>query len=541
MKGAVFCVAMVLLFSLSNNVAEAQGLTSALRTRVSKVKDVIKPAADKFLPRLRTGAVGALLVAMIYTGGMLPTDVVAHDAIRLSAHDETVVISQNADERLVMPVHWLTEKTSEELSPFIVSPDLVRNLARTLTKFVADNDSGELLAVSRMLRHWEEQLGERGVDVRIVVEAMQQARERGRGITGVRLDGYKGYLIEALRQQLASLTPAELMAGLNAAFVRDKDSLDSNSGGGVDSFTGLHVLRRYLESGYVRLEVEDDKVHSKIASSQLYNFTSEGELVARARHESRFFDRKNTNEVSHLAIIKDHNGIVNGLLTNGYVSDEYDLRQHLEIATELRRGKIVKAMLAKIKKDRNPFLSGAAGRGDLQEVVKQLESGADDINTALSEAAARGEIEMVDFLLDYIDGDVDINALFIDSIWGANQEMVDHLVDLGADDFAGALSEVIGYEAETSYEFVRRLIYQVIAKKIPSELNSALGTVLSAYDVVGNGIEVAEDLVRDLIRAGADDLEGALEVVAEDEAKYLRKIFAEERAKQNPTQLPQQH
>ena len=119
--------------------------------------------------------------------------------------------------------------------------------------------------------------------------------------------------------------------------------------------------------------------------------------------------------------------------------------------------------------------------------------------------------------------------------------MVDHLVDLGADDFAGALREVTGYEAETSDEFVRRLIYEVIARKIPSELNDALGTVLSAYDVVGNGIAVAEGLVRELIRAGADDLEGALDVVAEGEAKYLREIFAEERAKQNPTQSPQQH
>ena len=547
MRCVAFCVAIILLVALSNNVAEAQGFTNALRARASKVKDVIKPATDKFLPRLRTGAVGALLVAMTYAGGMHPTDVNAHDVSHLFARNEA--ISQNTDKRPVMPVYWLAEESSE-VNQYILSPELVRNLANNLARF----RHTEL--VKGMINYWEENLGERGISLRNAVEDLQRAAKDGR-ITqpnGQWTDEYEGLPIETLKQQLAYLTLTELMGALNAAFrgyVPSRPAFASLSAG--------KFARRYLESGYVK--VDNGWPQVEIHLEYMYNFNSDGKLVARPYHEGgRYEDyedlesvgyadteelvnnQENLDAVLHLAIINNHTGIIKLLLRYAIEHDTlYDLHQHLQTATELEHSKMVILIQEEIRRGLNQELSEAIDRGDLKKVAKLLASGADDFKGALSEAAFEGNIEILELIIDSYGGYVDFNELFRASVLGGNKEMKDYLVAVwGADDYVGALSEVIGHEAETSNPHVRSLVYTVLARGIPSELNATLRIVLGAYDVVGDGIEVAEDLVRALIRAGANDLQIALEM-EKDEAEYLLKIFAEERAKRSPTQSPQQH
>ena len=543
MRCVAFCVAIILLVALSNNVAEAQGLTNALRARASKVKDIIKPATDKFLPHLRTGAVGALLVAMTYAGGMHPTDVNAHDVSYLSARNKA--ISQNTDKRLVMPVYWLAEESSE-VNRYILSPELVRNLANNLARF----RHTEL--VKGMLNYWEENLGERGISLRNAVENLQQAAKDGR-ITqpnGQWTDEYEGLPIEDLKQQLASLTLTELMGGLNAAFmgyVPSRPALAELSAG--------KFARRYLESGYIKVD------KSKIHLAYMYNLNSDGKLVARPYHEGGKYEdyedlesvgyadteelvnnQENLDAVLHLAIINNHTDIIKLLLRYAIEHDTlYDLHQHLQTATELEHSKMVILIQEEIRRGLNQELSEAIDRGDLKKVAKLLASGADDFKGALSEAAFEGNIEILELIIDSYGGYVDFNELFRASVLGGNKKMKDYLVAYWrADDYVGALSEIIGHEAETSNPQVRSLVYAVLARGIPSELNATLRIVLGAYDVVGDGIEVAEDLVRALIRAGANDLQIALEM-EKDEAEYLLKIFAEERARRNPTQSPQQH
>ena len=115
------------------------------------------------------------------------------------------------------------------------------------------------------------------------------------------------------------------------------------------------------------------------------------------------------------------------------------------------------------------------------------------------------------------------------------EHTVDHIVKGGADKFYDALDEILGHEAYTSDPLVRGLVYLIAARGIPSELNDTLCRVIKAYDVVGDGLEVAEDLLRALIRAGAEDWERASECVEavfygpsrKKQASYLEKLYTE--------------
>lgn len=115
------------------------------------------------------------------------------------------------------------------------------------------------------------------------------------------------------------------------------------------------------------------------------------------------------------------------------------------------------------------------------------------------------------------------------------EDMVDHIVKGGADKFYDELDEILGHEAETSDPLVRGLVYLIAARGIPSELNNTLCRVISAYDVVGNGLEVAEDLLRALIKAGAEDWERASRCVEavfygpsrKKQTSYLEKLYTE--------------
>ncbi len=187
MKGSAMHIIIVLLCALlfaSVHEAEVQGSAGAVRARLSarvgKVKNFFKPTADKLLP-LRKGATSAMFAALIYASGMLPTTAVAQDSpIQYQQRDnEMVILRQNDDERLLMPVQsWLPLEETLTVKALIVSPTLVRNLAQTLTELV-DEDDGDELVVSRMLRYWDAHLGSRGVNLRTAVEAVQLAHKEG--------------------------------------------------------------------------------------------------------------------------------------------------------------------------------------------------------------------------------------------------------------------------------------------------------------------------------------------------------------------------
>ena len=211
------------------------------------------PLPDKLLP-LRKGATSAMFAALIYAGGMLPTAAVAHDSpIQHQQRDnEMVILRQNDDESLLMPVQsWLEQEGTLTVKPLIVSPTLVRNLAQTLTKLV-DEDDGDELVINRIMRYWDKHLGERGVNLRAAVEAVQLARKEGQLVTRDYSTTYEGYPIEILKQRLALLTLAELTASLNAALVDENSHLDLN----IYSLA-FEFLWNYKESGYVMVETDD--------------------------------------------------------------------------------------------------------------------------------------------------------------------------------------------------------------------------------------------------------------------------------------------
>ena len=513
-----------------------------LLAQLRRAKQLISSLGGKALNT--AAALG--IIALLSTAAA--TDVAAQRVIHAS--EAVIVHQQHASERLVMPVHRLAEE-SGEVNTYILSPELVHNLANNIARFRRTE------LIKGMLNYWEESLGERGIRLRTAVEGLQQAVEDGR-ITqpnGQWTDKYEGLPIEDLKRQLASLTLTELMGGLNAAFMGYVPSRPASA-----SLSAGKFARRYLESGYVKVN------ESKIPLAYLYNFNSAGKLVARPYHEGGSYEdlnsigyadlrklvnnQENLDAVIHLAIINNHTGITKLLLRYAIEHDAlYDLHQHLQTATELERSKMVILIQEeRIRRGLNQELSEAIERGDLKKVEKLLVSGADDFEGALSEAAFEGNIEILEFIRDSYGGYVDFNELFRTAALGGSKKMQDHLVaNWGADDYVGALSEIIGYEAETSDPQVRSLVYAVLARGIPSELNTTLRILLGAYDVVGNGIGVAEDLFRALIRTGADDLQGALELVyyggdeyEDAEKEYLRKIFAEESSNRSPVQSLQQ-
>ena len=191
MKGSATHIIIVLLCALlfaAVHEAEVQGSAGAVRARLSarvgKVKNFFKPTADKLLP-LRKGATSAMFAALIYASGMLPTTAGAqYSPIQYQQRDnEMVILRQNDDERLLMPVQsWLPLEETLTVKALIVSPTLVRNLAQTLTELV-DEDDGDELVVSRMLRYWDAHLGSRGVNLRTAVEAVQLAHKEGQLVT----------------------------------------------------------------------------------------------------------------------------------------------------------------------------------------------------------------------------------------------------------------------------------------------------------------------------------------------------------------------
>ena len=349
MRAVVF-LACALSFATVHE-AEAGAVRAQLSARVSKVKVFF----TNKLPLLRKSA---MVAALIYAGGMFPPAAVG-DNLSSSRPDEMVIISQNNDEMLLMPVRgWLPQtETLNGNTLLIVSPNLVRRLAQTLATFVVADDKIELV-VSRMLSYWDVHLGKRAVDLRAAVAAVRLAREGWELETwNVNTERYEGYPIEILKQRLAFLTLAELTAGLNAALVRENGLL------GISTYAAFRLLSDYIESGYVMVEI-DDLNRAKMVYPRLYNHSSEDEILVAKIVRRRDYDR-----VMDIAIVNNHFGVMSLLLSvnerHGYV---YDPHQHLEKATELRRIQMVKALLAEVQEHRNRALDEAAYRGDLLQV-----------------------------------------------------------------------------------------------------------------------------------------------------------------------------
>ena len=532
MRGLVLRSAICALLFMSVPETEAQGSAAAVRVRLStnvgKVKNFFKPAADKLLP-LRKGVAGALVGAFIYAGGMFPTATVAHDPMHLPRTDEMVIISQNDDERLLMPVRgWLPLVGT----PLIVSPILVRNLAQTLITFVGEDDGNELM-VSRMLRYWDEHLGERGTNLRAAVEAALFVRDKGLLVTrNDRTREYEGYPIEILKQRLALLTLAELTAGLNAALVGKNGRSD------ISKYTGVSLINdHYSESGYVTVET-DDWGRAKTVFSHLYNYSYKGELLVTKTGESRLhIGRRDYDRIMNMAIVNNHYGVVSALLsvdeTHGY---DYDPQKHLETAMEFGRIQMVEALLVEVQACRNRALCVAAGNGDLSRVVALLASGADAINSALMRALQLHSGAVVDFLVAF-EG-VDFNEALVEAAASHDLKNVERFIELGADNFDEALEYFAEY-APAGGRVAGLLIERA------TDLNAALSSALRSENMGESGIwGYAGDLVRMLIRAGADDVEGALEALhdmgIEHEEEELLEIFAAKRPQQNPAQLPMQ-
>ena len=539
----------------------AHSSTSTIRAQVSNGINKAKiffnyTVGDKLLP-LHKITRGAMAATLIYAGGMFPTaavgdrllsypSAVVSNSLPSSRRDEMVIISQNNDEMLLMPVRdWLPQEGA--FHPLIVSPTLVHNLALTLTKFIVTNED---VALSKILRYWDLHLGKRGGDLQAALEAVRLAVDEGqleisKVLWGVRAVKYEGYPFEILKQRLAFLTLVELTASLNAAL--SKEGRGSRSG--ISRQSKLSLIARYLESGYVTVE-RDSGGRAKVIHPHLYNYNSEGELLATETETHLHLPLRTSSHYDramNMAIINKYNGIVFGLLA---WSDEYDLRQHLETAydlhqhletaKELGQDQIVNVLLARIQHNRNRALKKAAGVGDLLRIKALLasRSEADDLNGALKSAMLSGETTVVDFLVAF--GGIDFNEGLLVAAELHDPKEMERFIKLGADNFDEALQRAMltldGDEHDEAEMIVELLIDRA------TDVDAVLEALLQSYYGYEYGFTAyVVPLVRRLIRAGADDLEGALEFIEfiyeKEELKMLRELFTEGGVHQNPVQL----
>lgn len=245
---------------------------------------------------------------------------------------------------------------------------------------------------------------------------------------------------------------------------------------------------------------------------------------------------------------------VDALFSQAQATDRY---QRLVEAAWLERPQIVKALLAEIDAQRSVELQAAVTAGDLKKVIALVVAGASGLDTALMSAAERGDRKMVKFLLA-AGGATDLNDLLRKSISSYKHEATSFLttfeevdldlalrvaakrdnyqdamllMELGADDFAGALLAMAKSNPTDS------MLSEVLIERVTDidALNAALLAALgSAAEIEAMGfLGGAGAFVHMLIRAGANDLEGGLRALAklsalthENYADDLREIFA---------------
>ena len=585
MRGSVVCMVMVLLlFALSHN-AEVHGATGALQARfgasISKVRNAIKPAADKLLP-LRKGMAGALLGTLIYVSGILPHAAAApevvqssHEVIHNSRNAGIVTINQSEGKQLLMPVH-----KSSDGDTFVVNPAIVREFADFLAVFVDSTKSYEARdQVNRVLQYWHKHFAKRAAPLHVAVDAVREAKKRA-GIEGDYIpsskEGAVSEEIGKLEQQLAFLTLEELIASLNATLkvedvteTRDRDLRGS-------------IMHAYRNSGYIKVEIDTEGRATPDIHNELYNYytpapVNKVRLAYRTVDEatpfremmmlsSRYNKRKFYDTIMERASVYGHLGVVSTLLVHGYNTD---LDKYMLIASEIGHTEIAKAIIKRTKvnyqlnlnaaireaasnghteiaiallaagADPNEGLVGAAVGGELELVKHCIELGATEINRALLDAVLFGD-DSAFHIATYLSalGGIDLNAALKLAAVFAGQEgsfddvkWIEHLIRLGADNFNEALLAFA--EAATSVSALEGAEL-LIARA--SNLDLALSALMETEDAHVNGFMFRlEELARLLIRSGAD-IEDALITLGlydgerENEVIALLRIFAEERS-----------
>lgn len=93
-------------------------------------------------------------------------------------------------------------------------------------------------------------------------------------------------------------------------------------------------------------------------------------------------------------------------------------------------------------KDWDSGLRGASSGGHLAIVKMMIEKGATGFNSALNFAVLDGNKNVFDFLIDKIDPDKSLNIPFRKACVGGNLEIVQALIDRGADDWNGGVKSL---------------------------------------------------------------------------------------------------
>lgn len=469
---------------------EAGALRARLRVDIGKVKEFLKPTADKWSP-LRKGVAGALAGAFIYAGGIASSSAIAHDETHRTTRQEVVAV-RNANGELLLPVQlWLGERA------VIINPALLHDLAATVADFVDESsffyptydegkayDNGKL--VGRILRYWEEHLGVLGDSLEDAVIDVYRAKDTDT-VAAVKFP-LPSREVEILKQRLAFLPLNELTAGLNSALLV-KDARYA-IGAPPSSHAVLRILNAYGNSGYIDVWVDSNGYVKPSSDAELANFTPTNRLYGHSsmsgflhtrmgkvkpprvavRPRDHYHDEYFYNMIVRRAADNGHLGIVNALLKYNYATD---FATPLEIAsgrghTEIVKAILTKAKLTKAKVGLNVALQSAAFGGHIEIATALLAAGADDLNAALAAAA-----------------------------YGVRAEMVKFLVDAGANDFTTALIKA-GFWANHKSGYLD--VVNILVTMDGVDLNAALQRVLQ----LDENWEEVKELAHALIRAGAD-------------------------------------
>lgn len=208
---------------------------------------------------------------------------------------------------------------------------------------------------------------------------------------------------------------------------------------------------------------------------------------------------------------------------------------------QIERGLIVVELLTNREKYLNEALYKASAAGEDEIAALLIKIGATDLNHAADLASWQGRIETVKLLVAA--GATDLNASLFNSVFLRNNPIRDYLLtldsidlneglrgavwrrdlpqmkfftELGANDFDGILLKLAkNYNWWLSNRHTNGSIVTFLNEK-GSDLNHALLAAIKSRDIRAHGIEdIAGEVIRALVSAGADDLAGAEKAIAE--------------------------
>ena len=568
-------MAMILLLFILPPSTDIYGAVH-FRASISKMRNTIKHATDRWTPlrSLRKGMAVAVLGTLIYVNGT-PHQAMAVPEVVQSSHETSqnsrwlVSIDQGNDRQLRMPVHKTFAGDN-----FVVNPVIVREFAGFLAVFVDSTKNHRARdQVNMVMQYWDENFGERGgASLLAAMNAMRAAKKRA-GLKGNYIPASKAGAvseeISELEQQLASLNLEELTDSLNAAFKIE----DVNSSRNRDIRSGL--MRAYGSSGYIKVKI-DAKGQVTPIHNKLYNYyTLAPAGNARLAYKRAGVDNPATMQrspyhdfsydiVIERAVVYGHLGLVSTLLVHGY---DTDLDKYMLMALEIGHAEIAKTIFKRIRVnaqinlnaalkkaasnkqtelamalhkaggDVNAGLVGAAVGGDVGLTEFFIAAGATDVNHALQDAVLYGDegaLQVATYLAT-LDG-INLNAaLELAAVYagqeGGYSDWIEHLIDLGANNFNAALLAF----AYDPLDYISDLDGAELLMEYATNLDFVLSEVLESETATTNYdfTMYQEQFVRMLIRAGAGIEDGLLTLglydgKRADEAEALRRIFAEE-------------